>query len=206
MSPIVGPQRKSRPTAGNFRFLGIGRQSFRAHSPHAHCQGSPILLNSNLGALFWSVPMPMVIDIRLIGFSGDFTEPVPKEGIQITGSLLFFRYHNGFEFEGQDDIFSFPKGPLTIPNGRGIVSPPAPTKSFTLGTSLDPATFTSTVQFGGSLHSVNTQTSFGTQWRFETRETVPRVELEVETVRVLRFVGGEQEIRVDIGLKTTQVF
>ena len=150
--------------------------------------------------------MPIVTDIRLIGFSGDFTDSVPKAGMQITGALLYFRYRAGFLFERQDDLFTFPNGPITIPHGRAVVSAPAPTKSFTLGTSSDPDTFTAIVQFGGSFSSVNTADSFGVQWKMETRETVPRVEAEKETLRVLRFISGQQEIRVDFGLKTRQSF
>jgi hypothetical protein len=148
--------------------------------------------------------MSTATDIRLIGFSGDFTDSVPKDGMQITGSLLYFSYLAGFIFQRQENLFTFPNGPITVPHGRGVVSPPAPTMGFLLGSGPDdPDTLPAIVQFGGSLISVNTEDSFGTQWVMETRETIPHVSAEKETVRVLRFISGQQEIRVDFGLKTT---
>lgn len=56
--------------------------------------------------------MPKIIDVRLVGISGDFDSAVPASGMAIEGRLF------GTIFEEvppeEKDIFTFPNGSITV--------------------------------------------------------------------------------------------
>lgn len=147
--------------------------------------------------------MPKSIDVSAVEISGDFTETVPSAGISVRGNLF------GETFDGippkRSDVFTFPNGPIVVRHGK--VEPIHMTAvSFTLrNPTFDPPGLDGTsLRFGGDLIFAESGALFGES--FDTITTFAHVQVGVQNKHVVRFVNGNQEIRIDFILEVTSSF
>jgi hypothetical protein len=146
--------------------------------------------------------MPKTIDVKLVGLTGDFSGPVVTSGIAVQGRLF------GVTFEEvpdeERDIFTFPAGPITLQHQRPV--PIGNVTSFNLrNPSQDPpGSFAMSLRFGGTLTAPSTGDRFGQ--RFQTINTFTHTQPDIEFPHVVRFISGNQEVRVDFVLKVGSSF
>lgn len=148
--------------------------------------------------------MPKTIDVKVIGITGDFAEPALTTGMTIKGRLFGVTFEE--VPEEQSDIFTFPEEPITLHHQRMVLIEKVTPSSFTLrNPSQDPpGIFPMSLRFGGTLMSPSTGDSFGES--FHTINTFTHTQLDMEFPHVVRFISGNQEIRVDFVLKVTNSF
>jgi hypothetical protein len=146
--------------------------------------------------------MPKVVDVKIVGLSGDLTGSLAGTGLAITGSIF------GVTFEGapedRRDIFSFPDGPLTIRNGE--TAKLNALVGFTLrNPTFDPPGLSGlSLRFGGRLINAATGELFGES--FKTINTFTHTQIGMEHQHVVRFISGNDALRADFVLAVASSF
>jgi len=137
--------------------------------------------------------MPKDIDVKLVGISGDFTKAVPGGELAVTGRLF------GVIFDEVPDevkdFFTFPDGAIAVRHQQQQSIDRTATFSLRNPSQDPPGIFGTSLRFGGILIVAESGALF--EEKFDTITTFTHTQVGQEHDHVLRFINGNQELRVD---------